>query len=1083
MKKIFTLLIIILLTIPKPSLAQTGQPYITNFSSDIYHGSGQIWAITQGANGLMYFAGNNGIYIYDGLKWQNFRFGNVPAFIVRSLAANGDSLFFGSAGKFGILLPKNIGFETIWLSDSLDSTLTAGLADIWDIEAAGNAAVFTSDSMIFRYNPNFSPQVKLIVKNPHGFTFASKVGGKIFFSSSNFVYRYNPKNDKVDSFKINRLRPWHILPYSQDTVLLVSHQGLFLYSLKDSSIVKSGIFKKAGAYILPLFPYSAIYLPNYKLYAIGTVKGGIIFVNKKGQIIKILDKSKGIIAQTVQSLFLDKAGNLWAGTSAGISVINLSLPFEIFDERNGITGVPYSLLPLDTMVYLGTNTDFFRYDKTKKKFVAVYTPEGKSVQQVFGIYDAKFSDNTHKVLVSSNLGLFEYASRKLIFLTNDAQYFIEQFPQFPDTIYTINDKKLYKIEYKNGHLLTPQLKKIFYNHYFIFLGTHRNNIWLDDNYTSTIAFLNVKSNKLTIVNHKNLIVKGFIDYDTSKVILGTDKGLYEYSYTENKLKPCRCIFSKYLNGKPIAGLEKINDSTYLVLFSYELKTKAAFIKLRKDTAIIDSSIFEPLPITGDIETTDKSLWFITEKNVIKFRLGKYNIKPLFKPVIRKIIINGDSVIFDGTQLPKHYKFVLPYKYNFITIEYSLPSFFNSSKIKFSTSLKGSKEEEWTQWSSDTKREFTNLWEGKYNFSVKARNEFGQETLPTSIEFEILPPWYRTIWAYIFYILILGFFIYFIVKLNARRLEKEKQRLEHLVKLRTVEIEQQKEEIKTQAENLREINQILMEKNEEINQILENLQEANQKITAQNQSIKSSIEYAQKIQNAIILRHNLFDKFFDEYFIFYRPKDIVSGDFYWIDKVRGRIFVAVADCTGHGVPGAFMGMLSYALLTQIVMQYSESTSKILEKLREEIINYLVPKKDKAMIHRDGMDISLIAIDYENRTIEFSGAYANAVMFKNDNFIELKAVKASIGYSRKLAPFKSEFIEFEKGDKIYMFTDGYLDQFGGPDNQKFYRRNFYKLLQEIHNMTMEEQLKIVQTTFEKWKNGYKQTDDVTVIGFKL
>ena len=287
------------------------------------------------------------------------------------------------------------------------------------------------------------------------------------------------------------------------------------------------------------------------------------------------------------------------------------------------------------------------------------------------------------------------------------------------------------------------MKAVFPNHYFIFLGTHRDNIWLDDNYTSTIAYFNIKNNKLTIINHNGLIIKGFVDFDTSKVILGTDKGLFEYSYKSNNLKPCRCIFEKYLKNKPIAGLEKINDTTFLVLFSYELKTKAAFIKLRKDTAIIDSSIFEPLPITGDIETTDKNLWFITEKNFIKFRLGKYNVKPLFRPVIRKIIINGDSIIFNGTKLPHNYRLTLPYKYNFVTIEYALPSFFNASKIEFATLLQGGKEKNWTEWSKDTKKEFTNLWEGKYKFTVKARNEFGKETAPTTFEFEILPPWYRT----------------------------------------------------------------------------------------------------------------------------------------------------------------------------------------------------------------------------------------------------------------------------------------------------------------------------------------------------
>jgi len=300
------------------------------------------------------------------------------------------------------------------------------------------------------------------------------------------------------------------------------------------------------------------------------------------------------------------------------------------------------------------------------------------------------------------------------------------------------------------------------------------------------------------------------------------------------------------------------------------------------------------------------------------------------------------------------------------------------------------------------------------------------------------------------------FIVLIVKWYTRRLEKEKIRLEKIVQERTKEVVEQKEQIENQRDE----------------------------IVKKNRDITDSIEYASKIQNAVLPDDEYTEKILPEHFILYRPRDIVSGDFYWINKKNDLLIIIAADCTGHGVPGAFMSMLGVSLLNEIVNKHPVTqANEILTELREEVKRTLRQKGEEGET-KDGMDIALAMVDLKNMKLQFSGAYNPLFLFRNGELIQYKADRMPIGiYVKEKPEFTNHVIDIQKGDTFYVFSDGYQDQFGGETGEKFKTRRMKKLLTDIQPKSMEEQKAILERTIDDWKGDHEQLDDIILIGVRV
>ncbi len=266
--------------------------------------------------------------------------------------------------------------------------------------------------------------------------------------------------------------------------------------------------------------------------------------------------------------------------------------------------------------------------------------------------------------------------------------------------------------------------------------------------------------------------------------------------------------------------------------------------------------------------------------------------------------------------------------------------------------------------------------------------------------------------------------------------------------------------------------------------------AKQIIEAKNKDILDSILYAKKIQDAILHEENKALKNLDQHFVIFRPKDIVSGDFYWTLEKNECVYAAVADCTGHGVPGAFMSMLGIAFLNEITKSGElKSPAEILNELRTKVIREL-GQSGTIGENKDGMDISLVKIDRKRNSLEFSGAHNPLLISRKNEIIQLNADKQPIGYQEEQKPFTNQFLELQSGDMMYLLSDGYADQFGGDltvtgkiKGKKFKMTRFKELIQKISDIETGIQKTKIEKAFFDWKGDMEQIDDVCVMGIKI
>jgi len=291
-------------------------------------------------------------------------------------------------------------------------------------------------------------------------------------------------------------------------------------------------------------------------------------------------------------------------------------------------------------------------------------------------------------------------------------------------------------------------------------------------------------------------------------------------------------------------------------------------------------------------------------------------------------------------------------------------------------------------------------------------------------------------------------------------------------------------------NKRKTNRILVNKNSEIQQQKEEIETQNNVLTQQkesleesNNNIKQSITYAKRIQKALIRGEDVLAENFSENFILFKPKDIVSGDFFWIRKIKNIIAIAAVDCTGHGVPGAFMSMLGVSLLNQYVTSRNlDNPGEILNTLRKKVKEYL-HQTGELMESKDGMDMSFVLIDSESLEAKYAGANNSLYLVREGNLIEYKPTKNPIGIHYKEVNFETHSINLMKNDSFYLFSDGFADQFGGTDYRKFKVNNFKQMLTENANYHMSEQKNIFEDKFHNWKGNYEQIDDILLIGVKI
>lgn len=295
----------------------------------------------------------------------------------------------------------------------------------------------------------------------------------------------------------------------------------------------------------------------------------------------------------------------------------------------------------------------------------------------------------------------------------------------------------------------------------------------------------------------------------------------------------------------------------------------------------------------------------------------------------------------------------------------------------------------------------------------------------------------------------------LVKMRYELAENERI-LEQKVKERTAEVVRQKEEIERQSEKLEELYK----------------------------DVTDSIRYAKRLQDSILPQNTFIERLLPDSFVLFKPKDIVSGDFYWVSETEDKVLFSAVDCTGHGVPGAFMSLIGANALNQIVNEKEDKPSNILNrlnKLSSEALNKSEEGRDKV---RDGMDLALCSISKDFKTLEYAGANNPLYIVRDGDIIVTKADKFAIAsFEDGAEHYTNHEFELQKGDLVYIFSDGYADQFGGVKGKKFMYRQFRDLLISIKDSNMAQQKTILDDKIEKWKGTFEQVDDILVIGVRV
>jgi ligand-binding sensor domain-containing protein/serine phosphatase RsbU (regulator of sigma subunit) len=381
----------------------------------------------------------------------------------------------------------------------------------------------------------------------------------------------------------------------------------------------------------------------------------------------------------------------------------------------------------------------------------------------------------------------------------------------------------------------------------------------------------------------------------------------------------------------------------------------------------------------------------------------------------------------------------------IQFEYYSICLTNPDVVRYKVKLEGA-DVDWQPVTDQTRANYPALPPGKYTFNIIASNSHGVwNSKPVTFQFTIKPPFYQTWWFILIVLIILIVIVVTYIKIREQNLRKEKIILEEKVEERTAEVVQKSMEI----------------------------EEKNRDITA-------SIRYAERIQRAMLPRENTFK----ETFVLFMPKDIVSGDFYWMYDNGDWQFIAVVDCTGHGVPGAFMSIIGHNSLNKVVREYGLTRpSAIIDQLNIEVMKALLQRHEKAIT--DGMDLALIAFNKKNFTLEFAGAFNPLYLVRKGEIVVYRGDRNPIGMTTtdEKKNFTNHVVDIQPGDILYMCTDGYADQFGSAEVKKYKSANVKKLLASIWDLPMADQKCRLESEILSWKGDLDQVDDILFIGTKI
>jgi serine phosphatase RsbU (regulator of sigma subunit)/ligand-binding sensor domain-containing protein len=1092
MKKIFSL--VLMLSVFKFIDAQQGSPMLSNFVPN-RNIENQSWAICQDNNLVMFFANRKGILAFDGDDYQTIRIPAIPYSIQKN--PNDGRIYVGGDNTFGYLKKNGTGgYSYISLpGDSLPSGI------ITQILFDGSSAWFYGDQTIIRYNLDTKKQdLRLDSKPGNPFsgmmvtpknTFINVAGSGMFRLESDTLFPI------VTGYLTEKTEILFSLPYNANLVLVGLSDGslslfdgikYYSYPVRDNGYLKANILSEGIALGDTAFAFS-------------TLDGGAEVVEKtSGKVLYYINNQNELPDDEVFAIGSDKCGGLWLSHQYGLTRADLNLPVRNYSVFPGLKGNLSSSLRYNNELYVSTSEGVFYLTEVKNytgiDVIVRNEPQAVPKTEVSAIKQNPPQQNTRKSifarifgkkttqqelekeketekntaeqvtrkrvnrltsvttswvkvegvnekcrqLVSTPFGILAATNKGLIIINNHkasvvtANRYINSISWIPysEKYYIAAADGYFAIKYQSGKWLTEIPDPEFINPVYSVFVNEKGSLWLGcDNMACRTDFdeSQGKIRYYTYVTKNEFPERYSMDLVNDTIFLFTESGIHFYDVQADRFKPYSRKFSDSDYNSDFY-LPSSNHWLYRVAGNW-YSINQEYIKSVKELSLL--KIFDDIV---SVTVENKNLWVIAGNNKLYCidRMKSSKMNPGTEVFIKSIsndkgtAFNLGDVKFERGDNIINFNIIAPEYVKQNTTEYQ----YTINKI-----MSG-----WSSWNINTHYSKTIPRQGEYVLKVRARDLWGNISDPQSLKFTIRAPFTKTLFFY----LITGFAILFAIGLvfrfREKQLHNQNRILEDKVKERTAEIEAQKEEI------------------------------------------TASIEYASRIQMAMLPVEDYFRKSFSDYFIFFRPRDIVSGDFYWIGENDNSIFFTVADCTGHGVPGAFMSTMGISTLNEIISNNRNlKANSVLNILRSKIIGALhqTGKEGEAA---DGMDIALCVMNKEKTILEYSGAYNPLFIFQGGELKEYKADRMPIGiHYGKEVYFTNYEINVSKGDTIYVFSDGFSDQFGGPEGSKYKKSNLKRLLSEIYYRPMVEQRNIIETELLNWKGSGDQIDDITIIGIRI
>lgn len=1050
-----------------------GKSFLTYTTTQGLTGN-NIWDMLEDRSGNMWFCTSAGINKYDGKSFTSYAFQKYENSNVWSIAEDHQgNIWLGTSGE-GVSKYDGKSFVNYTTAQGLaNNTVKCMLVD-----KKGNIWMGTNEGI-------------------------SKYDGKSFVNYST-----------TDGLAHN-----YILCIEEDKI------GNIWFGTKEKGLSKydgKSFVNYTVAQGLPNNDVKCIYKDKTGDLWFGTDGGGISKYD--GKYFVNYTKTQGLANNYVSSVIEDKTGNLWFTTNGGgvskyegesfvnyTSVQGLENVWSIAEDKKGI-------------LWLATNGglrsfdghSFTTYKDANSNSIVFCVTEDKAGNIWYGTYEEGVYRYDGKSFANYSLaqGLSSNSVRHILkdragylwFATDDGvcRYDGKSFTTYTvahglvnNLVYSILEDKKGNfwfgtnggISRFDGHSFTnyTTAQGLFNNAIYSILEDKEGRLWFGTQQGLsyfTVDPLMKSSNMFETITTENGLPDNYItqvvELPNRKMAVGTNIGIAIFdrpSLKETNLTGLELFNSS--TGYPVRDVNSGEQTMHIdrngILWIATGSDKTGMVRF--DYANVHRNSDPPNVLIQNIKVEEENIcWdYLKKKQIHKGRntvtssytkedslsllLSEFYAfgKSVSQPVLDSQFARFRDIEFDN--ITKFYHFpeniVLPYDHNQISFEYAAIEPARPFLVKYQYILEGY-DKGWSPVTNRTSVSFGNIDEGAYTFRLKACSPFGVWSEPVTYTFKVLPPWWRTWWMYTFYIVFIICIIFLVTWVNTRRLRLKAKELAREIEKATATILEQKKIVEQQKHSVEE----------------------------KNMHITDSINYAQRIQNAILPESEYIRSLFDNYFIYFQPKEIVSGDFYWFGEKDDKVIFAAVDCTGHGVPGALMSMIGNTLLNETINGKGITEShEILDDLRTAIIHAL-KQRDAAESQKDGMDIALCVLDKTKNMIEFSGAHNSLYHFHNGILNEIKGDLQAIGYEKKeQRPFTKNKIEFQKGDMLYLFTDGFVDQKGGTHNKKFYYQPFRNLLASIQHEEMNKQEEILRITFNEWKGNLEQIDDVLIIGIKL